>query len=347
MSVLVKSRLVKGRLRVAYYDSRDTKECIGADDNDSLGFAEKEWEDDGGGGRNTGLSKYAQVKPEGQGEAAVMEPLGDQSNIWAKELMDMSERQGVQWTQKNTDGTLQAPFGEDGGDHNSALFGQALNGSVNSGVETKDGVEESSVNPKGVDLGVGKGKHYDHVKGFNAGRNTLEIAKTTGLSPDPKNPFRPETSGAEVGENDEDNHSISHMSDISSGELMQRFPPSKAVDNTFVAALYKGLFTDVERKDCFMHVLPEVELVLQEQHERLVAKQARLNLHNNEGEEEVSDDLLADPLYELFSTLERRINEADHKNEDRIEEMFRVLNAIRNKTDTIKERRLLRPADFE
>ena len=38
---------------------------------------------------------------------------------------------------------------------------------------------------------------------------------------------------------------------------------------------------------------------------------------------------------------------AKSKNEDRIEEMFRVLNAIRNKTDTIKERRLLRPADFE
>ena len=55
-----------------------------------------------------------------------------------------------------------------------------------------------------------------------------------------------------VGENDEDNHSISHMSDISSGELMQRFPPSKAVDNTFVAALYKALCCGCCRRTCFI-----------------------------------------------------------------------------------------------
>ena len=328
------------------------------------GSGVESWEDDGGGGRNTGLSKYAQVKPEGEGEATIMEPLGDQSNIWAQELQGMSQRQGVTWTSKNDDGTLKAPFGEEAGDHNSTLFGQALNGSINSESEAKDGLDEqNSINPDGVDLGVGKGKHYDHKMGFNAGRNTVEIAKTGGVSsnykangvPDDSNPFRPNTSGAEIGETDDENHSISHMSDISSGELMQRFPPSSNINNTFVKELYKGLFTEVEKKEIFLPVLPEIEEVIEETNRRLLAKQERLQRGQDDrgwetGQDQgqgLSNEVLADPLYELFSTLERRMENNEQKAENRLEEMFRHLTAIRQKTDNIKERRLLRPADFE
>jgi hypothetical protein len=52
----------EGRLRLAYDDSRDATECIGAEDDKSVTLR-KEWVDNGGGGRNPG--KYAQINPEG------------------------------------------------------------------------------------------------------------------------------------------------------------------------------------------------------------------------------------------------------------------------------------------
>jgi uncharacterized protein len=369
-SVLVKSRLAKGRLRVAYYDSRDTNECIGVDDNDSVYKPDEEWEDNGGGGRNTGLSKYSKVRPEGEGEATLMEPLGDQSNIWANELQQMSTRQGLQYTKKQDDGTLINPWDNENNENDSALLGAAFAGS-SVGSEQKDAGNEaheiSSINPKGVDLGVGKGTFYDTPKGFNAGRNTVEIAKTGGVldkpvsgskptsraqSPSGENPFRASTSGASAmigGETDDDNHSLSMMSDVSSGELMQRFPPTSNINNDFVNALYQGMFTDSERKNIFEPLLPEVVEVLEEAHQAYLAKQERLQrgIDERDGMNDTGEEQPNDPLYDLFSTLEHKFDTNERIQESSIEKILSILSAIKMKTDYIKERRLLRPGDFE
>jgi len=358
-SVLLKSRLAKGRLRVAYYDSRDTNECIGVDDNPDVKPV-VDWKDNGGGGRNTGNSKYAKVRPEGEGEATIMEPLGDQSNVWSKELGGMLDRNGIARTKKNDDGTMVGPYDDDFdmGDNDSGL-GDLAFGSLPGKSEHKDGgLEDStSINPKGVDLGKGKGEFYDHKYGFNDGRNEMEIAK--GLSGNlggisSTNPFkdlsdkdRPGTSGARVGETDDDAASLSMMSDVSSGELMQRFPPqSTSANDLFVDSLTNGMFTDKERIEIFERVLPEWQEVREDAQRRAEEKAARVAARTDNARGE-NEELKDDPLYTLFQGLEDRIVNNEHAAQEQFQNLVHILRSIKQKTDAIKERPKLKPADFE
>jgi len=357
-SVLLKSRLAKGRLRVAYFDSRDTNECIGVDDNPDVKPI-ADWKDNGGGGKNTGNSKYARVRPEGEGEATILEPLGDQSNVWAKELGGMVDRTGIARTRKNDDGTMVGPYDDDFdmGENDSGLGDLALGSLPDSKAEQKDGGDPTSINPKGVDLGKGKGEFYDHKYGFNAGRNELEIAK--GLSGSPSgisgtNPFkdlppkdRPGTSGAKVGETDDDAHSYSMMSDISSGELMQRFPPqATSANDFFIESLTNGMFTDKERIEIFERVLPEWAVVREDAYKRAAEKAARIAARADHVPEE-DNDMKDDPLFIMLQALEDRIVTNEHATHEQFHNLVYILQSIKQKTDAIKERPKLKPADFE
>jgi hypothetical protein len=348
--VLLKSRLAKGRLRVAYNDSRDGNECIGVDDNASLGEAPKEWVDNGGGGKNTGISKYAQVRPEGMGEATILEPLGDQSNVWAKELGDLVDRNGIQRTRKNSDGSIVVPFANGDALANLA-FRDSLSASDYNNEEKKDA---NSIDPRGVDLGIGKGTYYDHNLGFNAGRNAVELAKLSGLAPPsspPEHHSRPTTKGARIGESDEDGASVSMMSDISSGELMQRFPPqTQSHNDLFVKQLHAGMFSAPERRAIFEVVIPEIQEVIDFAKQEAIDRQARMEARKNGGEgsaTEGADDLAADPLYALFQSLGDRIANSENNSYQRFQALVESLQGIKAKTDYIKDRPKLRPADFE
>ena len=352
--VLLKSRLSKGRLRTAYFDSRDTKECIGVDDNEPIKF-KQEWADNGGGGKNAGTSKFAQIRPEFEGEPTMLEPLGDQSNVWAGELNDFISRSGIKRTRKNDDGTIIDPFDEIQQDNDSGLQNLALGSASSINSEQKDGVDNTpSINPKGIDLSVGKGTYYDHKFGFNSGRNSVEIAKGAGTIPaaesisNKNNIFiRPNTSGARIGETDEDLASVSMMSDISSGELMQRFPPQKIPNNDiFSQSLQSGLFTDKERIAIFERVLPEWEQVREDEQRRIEEKAARAAARTNE-QKDFEEEMKQDPMFLLFQTLEQKLSQNEHSTYEQFAELMSTLQSIKQKTDAIKERPKLRPADFE
>ena len=51
------------------------------------------------------------------------------------------------------------------------------------------------------------------------------------------------------------------MSDISSAELLQRYPTQSAPNNDFVKDLFDGLFDHVERKTIFEIVCHEINLL--------------------------------------------------------------------------------------
>ncbi len=179
----------------------------------------------------------------------------------------------------------------------------------------------------------------------------------------------------EGGEMDNDLNSISLMSDISSGELMQRYPPMNAPNNDFVKNAYGGLFLEGERRAIFEHVLPEVLDVMGEQKRFIEETQIQADKtatgghgnngtfgyttgsaskpgspmqvdHNSHNGLLTQQDIIDDPLYALYHRLQARIDEQEHIGSEQFAKLTAILEAIQKKTDTIKEKKL-RPVDFE
>ncbi len=336
--VHMKNRLSKGRLRIVYNDSRDKTETIGADDDNSVTLR-KEWKDDGGGGRNPG--KYAQIEPKDevslgdQGESK----LGDQEYIWSKEMGGLVKASALSQKDRVDGKGLTNTFGETDSQSLNAMGKMAFeHQSVNSSKTSKVMVDgKHSVRADGVDLGLGKGDFYEHQGGMGApapvtGNNNAWDKTKEGVKDGPVS-----INSANI---NDDLHSLSIMSDISSAELLQRYPAQLAPNNDFVKDLYDGLFDHTERKAIFEIVCPDINLLDQMRHEMLEAQRP---VHQGEDDESLNPARIMHTMDEL----EARLANSEARRDQQMMQIMDVLSAIQKKTDTIRDKRMTRPADFD
>jgi ankyrin repeat protein len=335
MSVMVKSRLAKGRLRLSYGDSRDLMECIGVDDNNSV-IVKKEWVDDGGGGRNPG--KYAQINPEEGSQPGGMDQeskLGDQEYIWSNAMGGLVKANELSEADKAKGLGLTNTFGEQASQASMNKMGKmAFAGSVASSVKDDKG----SVRADGVDMGVGKGDFYDHKFGNNVGpttgnNNTWEATQQGAMAGGPLSIGASNALG--------DDFSVSVMSDLSSAELLQRYPAPPAANNEFVKELYNGLFDHLERRAVFEVVLADMHFLEQVRHDMMTKVDKRPGDEDDEDEE-----FHPEQLYNMYEALQEQLMSQNNKRDKQMSEIIAMLAGIRSKTDTIRDKKT-RPADFD
>ena len=186
-----------------------------------------------------------------------------------------------------------------------------------------------------------EGDFYDHKGGKSApmattGNNNAWDKTKEGVKNGPMS--------ANSANLNDDLHSLSLMSDISSAELLQRYPSQPPPNNEFVKELYNGLLDHEERKAVFETVCPDIKLLEQMRHEMLEAQRP---IDAKPPEEDDLESLNPARIMHAIDTLEVRMANSEARRDQQMMQVMDVLFAIQKKTDTIRDKRMTRPADFD